>query len=308
MAQFDASIGLKIDSAPAIRQLNKVERNVRKIEKKTEDILTVDKQIIRERRVLIRLSGEQARKAQQRIKDLSLQKTELALQKRELNQINRLEKQRVANARRASSAATSSGAADAGSSGIGGTSAFAGGLVAAKVLSPKKLIQKSKALQGLEEFRDRQSDALDSILEDLDEAQKKFEAKLNRFNEVRAKRPLLTSKGTFQPTTRTSRNAMFGARSALFETRADAASQKQLVGGINDQIAGLTKELDAAAKASTKAQGAFSGLGRGLAALGAVFGAFEFARFIGDSFRVATAVESQRIRLKALSNGLDDFE
>ena len=101
MAQFSADIALKLNSTAAERGIRKVERNLNKIESTTKDILGVDKQIIRERRALVRISGEQATKAKRRIKDLSLQKAELSLQKRELQQINRLEKQRTANANRA---------------------------------------------------------------------------------------------------------------------------------------------------------------------------------------------------------------
>ncbi len=301
LAQFSANIDLKVQSQGAERQVKKLERGVAKVEAATRDILGVDKQIVRERRVLIRLDGEQATRAKKRIRELSLQKTELSLQKRELQQINRLEKQRISNVSRGVAAQTSSG-------GVGSAEVLGAGLIAARALTPKQLVSKSKALKGLEEFRDRQKDSLDATIDDLDAATRTYKQRLDRFNEVRAKRPLLTSKGTFQPTTRTSRNSLFSARDALFESRADANSQSKLVGNLDTKIAGLTKELDASARAAKRSESAFGGLRRTLVQLGLAFGALELVRFITNSFKVAAAIESQQIRLKALSAGFDDYQ
>ena len=50
LAQFNAEIGLKVNSSPAERQIRKVEKAVEKVESTSRKILGVDKRIVQERR------------------------------------------------------------------------------------------------------------------------------------------------------------------------------------------------------------------------------------------------------------------
>lgn len=303
MAAFNADILLNVQSTGAERQVKRLERSVQKVEEKTRDILGVDKQIVRQRRILLTLSGQQATRAKKRLTDLRLQKSELTLQKRELQQISKLEKQRAVDLSRAAGI-SSSGGGEGINPGALGAAALAGGVA----LSPQQLVKKSKALQSLQEFRDRQNDGLESILEDLEEKTRIYRQKLDRFNEVRAKRPLLTSKGTFQPTTRTSRNALFRAREDLFTARRDAGFSQGFVGGIDKRIAALSDELERSGRAAAKAQSPLAGLGKQLAITATAYLGVDTAiRQFTVSIQKASAAASSQQRIRALSEGFDNY-
>lgn len=309
MAQFNADINLEVKSRGAERQVRKIERSINKVEEASRDILGVEKQIVKERRQLARLSGEQAARTRRRINDLSLQKTELSLQRRELQQIVRLEKRRADNVRRASTAASTAGDSSGGGGGIGvevlGAAALA---TSARALTPAALVSKSKALQSLQEFRDRQNDAVEAAIEDLEEKTRIYRQKLNRFNEVRAKRPLLTSKGTFQPATRTSRNALFRAREDLFTARRDAGFGSNFVEGIDKSIAGLNKELEQNRRIVSKARTPLSGLVKQLAVTATAYvGVDQAVRQVTASIQAATRAASAEQRIRALSDGFDNY-
>ena len=109
MANFDAKVQVDVVTSGAERALRKIERNVNRIEDKSREILSVDKQLLRQRKQLIGLSGDQAKKAQNNVKLLTLQRRELQLQKTELSQINRLEKQRASSLTRSTSGGGSTG-------------------------------------------------------------------------------------------------------------------------------------------------------------------------------------------------------
>ena len=66
MANFNASILLDVKTTASERKVKRLERGIAKVENATRDILIVDKQIVRERRALLRLSGEQAAKSKRR--------------------------------------------------------------------------------------------------------------------------------------------------------------------------------------------------------------------------------------------------
>ncbi|QNJ06274.1 tape measure domain protein [Synechococcus sp. MEDNS5] len=140
MANFNADILLKVNSTAAERQIKKVDRNLQKIEETTKDILSVDKQIVRERRALTRVSAEQATRAKKRITDLRLQRTELALQKRELQQISRLEQQRVKNSRAGGAGLGKAAGAGAAFATVPGQDFLQAGAAGALIAGPKGAI------------------------------------------------------------------------------------------------------------------------------------------------------------------------
>ncbi|MDA7436727.1 tape measure protein, partial [Synechococcus sp. AH-601-B19] len=303
-AQFDANIALKVQTTGAERQVKKLERSIAKVEDATRDILGVDKQIVRERRALLRLTGEQATKSKQRIKDLTVQKSELALQKRELSQIVRLEKQRIAAANKRAAGPSASGGGGGGSP--AGLVAAAAGAVA---FSPQKLVQKSKALQALQEFRDRQNDGLEATIEDLEEKTKIYKQKLERFNEVRAARPLTTSKGTFQPTTRTSRNAFNKSRDNLLQARRDVEFSQGFTGKIDAQVASAQGEIDKATKAAARGNNVMGGFAKKLLVVaGAYVGVEQAARFASASIQNSIRAASGEQRIRALADGFDTYQ
>ena len=95
MAQFNADIALNVQSNGSERQVRKLEAAVGRVERASQGILSIDKQILGERRKLLGLSGQQATRAKKRIADLRLQRSELALQRRELQGIVSLERRRA---------------------------------------------------------------------------------------------------------------------------------------------------------------------------------------------------------------------
>ena len=306
MANFDAKVQVDVVTGGAERALRKIERNVSRIEDKSRDILSVDKQLLQQRKQLIGLTGDQAKKAQNNVKLLTLQRRELQLQKTELTQINRLEKQRASSITRGVSGGSSPAGGGGGSTGNAGLVAAAAGAVA---FSPKQLVQKSKSLQALQEFRDRQNDGLDATIEDLEEKTRIYQQKLDRFNEVRAKRPLLTSKGTFQPTTRTSRNAFNTARDNMLQSRRDVAFGQAFTGKIDDQIAAAADEIDKATKAAQRGNNVMGGFAKSLLlAAGAYISVEAAARQAVVSIQKSIATASSEQRIRALADGFDDYE
>ena len=287
MAQFNADIALKVQSSGAERQVRKLERSINKVEDATRDILGVDKQIIRERKALIRLSGDQATKAKQRVRDLGLQKAELALQKRELQQITRLEKQRVANNKRASGASASGGG------GGGGTSPL---LLGAGVAA-SSVFQKGAVVGQLKADQIRISDALDATRDEVKQATAELSTAYQKYRGVVARNGGANQRSTF------SRNV--GVRPKVSKLRDLREGEKYLsnrLGGIDADVNNLTKTFN-------KAQSPASAFGRQLVGLAAAYiGIDKAARFATTSIQKSISAASSQQRIRALSEGFDNYE
>ena len=130
MAQFNADILLQVQSGGADRQIRKLERGVNRIEQASRDILSVDKQILGEKRRLIGLEGEAARISRRRVADLRLQRQEIALQKREMQGL-------ISTERKRSNSLPKSVGAGLALSNIPGQSIFQAGAAGALVGGPK---------------------------------------------------------------------------------------------------------------------------------------------------------------------------
>ena len=73
------------------------------------------------------------------------------------------------------------------------------------------------------------------------------------------------------------------------------------------EVVRLSKEQDALTNSSNRSSRALSGFGQAAVAVGSALAAIGIGRFVVDAFRVATTIESQEVRLKALADGYDDF-
>ena len=84
MSQFDATIGLKVESSKVDRAIRGIESGLNRLERATSDQLNLDKRILGVKRQLQGLEGDAATAARRRLDTLRNQRSELALQTREL--------------------------------------------------------------------------------------------------------------------------------------------------------------------------------------------------------------------------------
>ena len=293
-----ADILLEVTTTKAERQVLRVQKRIEKIEDTTRTILGIDRQILGERRKLLTLQGESARKAQDRIKALSLQKRELQLQKTELAQINRLEKQRTSNLNRAF-----------GISGSGGGDgldplALAGiGAAAAARMTPKQIFEQGDMLGQLKVDRDRISDALDATQDEIEAGTKKVQAALAKY------RKTVSKFGGASPQAAMSRNV--GVRPKLDALRdaktADVFGRSRL-NQIDTTISSINKAQDELSRQAAKSASGISTLGKQVLITAGAYLTFDTAvRQASAAINKSVQASSNVQRLEALSSSYDNL-
>ena len=287
MAQFNADISLKVNSTPAERQVRKVEKAVEKVERASRDILSVDKQIVGERKKLIRLNGEQATRAKKRLADLRLQRTELTLQKRELQGIARLEKNRAKQV---------SGGGSSGGAGVNPVLLGAGAAAAAR-MSPARAFKQGDVVGQLKVDRNRLSDALDAIDDEVRDGTAKLEASLRKY------RATVNKFGAGSSQARMSRNV--GVRPKVQALRDSKFQQLYASGRLRDVDTTIESITNAQAKFNRQASRAASpinALGKQLlVTAGAYFTLDTAIRAVNAAARQTAQLQRLEIALKAIT-------
>ena len=315
MASFDAKIRLTADSSAVERQLRKVDKKFDEVAATSAKILSTDKAIIATRKQLLGLTGQQKQAAQNRLKSLQLQKAELSIQKRELQGIVNLEKQRQKRLNQLIAGDVAGGGASiSDAAGFGQANAAQQQLKASKALSGsvEKLaasykeineIQQRQVILGKElvKFEDQKAAALAKVVAQQEK--------------VAAKQALIDQGGTPKRSVKQLTNDLNTLNTTLDRYQAEL---KQAT----DQSEKYQAALFGNAKAIREIRGdqqqlinANKGVGESVKQLAidwgnlaAAFALYQVGQFVRDSFRVATALESSEVRLRALSDGLDDYQ
>jgi len=300
MSRFNAEIALNVQSNGAERQVRKIEAAVGRVERASQGILSIDKQILGERRKLLTLSGQQADRAKKRVADLRLQRSELSLQRRELQSIASLERKRAAALNRVAN--TGGGSGD---SGGGGAAALAGigGFAATSALArQKKSFDIGVDVGQLKQTRKEIAFELNEVEELVRKETADLEMAFAKYRDVVARR------GPNATQAQSSRNFL---RLRIDRNRGIRQRESNLSGAL-DANANAIRDAEAAQAqlnaAAERASNPLNNLGRQLAGAAAAYVSVDQAvRQVVVSIRKATEAASSEQRIRALSDGFDNY-